>query len=234
MGIKLNCLIIEDEIMARKSLSTLCQKIDNLILVDALSNAEDALPIIQSKTIDLILLDIEMPGMSGIELLDKVSVVPQVIFTTGNQQYAYEAFEYDVTDFIKKPITQSRFVKAIEKAINRHIQLDAIATASADHEIYVKSDGRYTRLLLADILYFENVGDYVKVITDKDNYIIHGSLKSVESKVNNTRFLKVHRSFLINLDKIVDIEDNSIVIAKKMIPISRAHKPILMRSLNIL
>ena len=88
--------------------------------------------------------------------------------------------------------------------------------------------------LLADILYFENVGDYVKVITDKDNYVIHGSLKSVESKVNNTRFLKVHRSFLINLDKIVDIEDNSIVIAKKMIPISRAHKPILMRSLNIL
>ena len=163
-----------------------------------------------------------------------MSVVPQVIFTTGNQQYAYEAFEYDVTDFIKKPITQSRFVKAIEKAINRHIQLDAIATASADHEIYVKSDGRYTRLLLADILYFENVGDYVKVITDKDNYVIHGSLKSVESKVNNTRFLKVHRSFLINLDKIVDIEDNSIVIAKKMIPISRAHKPILMRSLNIL
>ena len=231
---KLNCLIVEDEIMARKSLSTLCQKLDHIILVDALASAEEALPIIETKNIDLVLLDIEMPGMSGIDLLEKVTVVPQVIFTTGNKQYAYEAFEYDVTDFLKKPITQTRFAKAIDKAVHRHMQLEAIATASADHEIYVKSDGRYTRLLLADILFFENVGDYVKVITEDQSYIIHGSLKSIESKINNTRFLKVHRSFVINLDKIVDIEDNSIVIAKNLIPISRAHKPILMKSLNIL
>jgi len=139
MDVKLNCLIVEDEIMARKSLSILCQKFENLVLVDALTNAEDAIPIIESNNIDLILLDIEMPGMSGLELLEQVSVIPQVIFTTGNKQYAYEAFEYDVTDFLKKPITQPRFVKAINKAFNRHLQLDAIASASADHEIYIKS-----------------------------------------------------------------------------------------------
>lgn len=234
MGIKLNSLIVEDEIMARKSLSTLCNKVDSITLVDALPSGEEALPIIESGNIDLILLDIEMPGMSGIELLDKVSVIPQVIFTTGNKDYAFEAFEYDVTDFLKKPITQQRFVKAIEKAVDRQQRLDAIASASASHEIYVKSDGRYTRLLLSDILYFENVGDYVKVITDKESYVIHGSLRNIEAKVNNTRFLKVHRSYLINLDKIVDIEDHSIVIAKNVIPISRAHKPTLLKSLNIL
>lgn len=230
----LNCLIVEDEVMARKSLSILCQKIDNLNLVDALSNAEEALPVLESKKIDLLLLDIEMPGMSGIELLEQVVEIPQVIFTTGNKQYAYEAFEYDVTDFLKKPITQPRFIKAINKAFLRHEKLNAIATASENNEIYVKSFGRYTRLLLSDILYFENQGDYINVVTDKDSYVIHGSLKSVEAKINHPRFLKVHRSYIINLDKIVDIEDNSIVISSNVIPISRAHKPILMRSLNIL
>ncbi len=234
MAITLNCLIVEDEIMARKSLSTLCHKFDELYLVDAISTAEEAIPVLENSKIDLLLLDIEMPGISGIELLEKVSVIPQVIFTTGNKEYAYEAFEYDVTDFLKKPITHPRFAKAIQKAYDRQIQLNAIANASASHEIYIKSYSRYTRLLLADILYFENDGDYIKVITEKDEYVIHGSLKSVESKIKNDRFLKVHRSYIVNLDKIVDIEDNSLVVGKNLIPISRAHKPILMQSLNIL
>lgn len=234
MAEKLKCVVVEDEIMARKSLMKLCEKMDRLELVDAFDNAKEALTSIEKNAIDLIFLDIEMPEMSGLELLEELSVFPQVIFTTGNREYAYEAFEYDVTDFLKKPITQLRFAKAVDKAILRQELLDAVATASSKNEIYIRSEGRYIRISYGDILYFENVGDYVKVITTGGNHIIHGSMKSIDSRIQHPRFLKVHRSYIVNLDKIKDIEDNTLVIGKSVIPISRAHKPILLRSINIL
>ena len=234
MAEQLRCIIVEDEIMALKSLSKLCEKMEQLDLIAALDNAEDALKQIEFENVDLVFLDIEMPEMTGLELLDQLTVSPQIIFTTGNKEYAFEAFEYDVTDFLKKPITQLRFAKAIEKALQRQNQLDAIATASSKNEIYIKSDGRFIRIPYESILYFENVGDYVKVITTDGNHIIHGSLKSIDSRINHPRFLKVHRTYIVNLDKIKDIEDNTLVIEKSVIPISRAHKPILMRTINIL
>jgi len=234
MAERLKCLIVEDEIMARKSLTKLCEKIERLELIDSLDNAKNALGVIQNDNIDLVFLDIEMPGMTGIEMLEELTVFPQIIFTTGNKEYAFEAFEYDVTDFLKKPITQLRFAKAVEKAFLRQEQLDAIATASSKNEIYIRSEGRYVRISYKDILYFENVGDYVKVLTESGNHIIHGSMKSIDSRIQHPRFLKVHRSYIVNLDKVKDIEDNTLVISKAVIPISRAHKPILMRSINIL
>ena len=234
MAERLKCLIVEDEIMARKSLSKLCEKMEQLELIEAYDNAQDALDRIEKDALDLVFLDIEMPGMTGLELLERLTVIPQVIFTTGNKEYAFEAFEYDVTDFLKKPITQLRFAKAVEKAIQRQDQLDAIATASSKNEIYIKTEGRFVRVPYSDILYFENVGDYVKVITASGNHIIHGSMKSIDSRIKHPRFLKVHRSYIVNLDKIKDIEDNTLVIAKSVIPISRAHKALLMRTINLL
>ncbi|MBT8232249.1 MAG: response regulator transcription factor [Saprospiraceae bacterium] len=230
----LNCIIVEDELMARKSLEMLCDKSDDIKLVGSFENAESVQKEIGKLNVDLILLDVEMPGMSGIELLDSLSVLPQIIFTTSNTEYAYEAFEYDVTDFIKKPITLLRFRKAIDKALERKEKLEAIFAASSNNEIYIKSSGRFIRIPFDEILYFENVGDYVKVITHKNNHIIHGSLKSIAARIKNPRFIKVHRSYIVNLDKVVDIEDNTLVIEKKVIPISRSHKPILMQSINIL
>lgn len=220
--------------MARKSLSVLCGKMDRLKVVDSVESANDALPILSEKEIDLIFLDIELPGISGIELLDKLSVIPQIIFTTGNEEYAFAAYEYDVTDFLKKPITFPRFAKAVDKAIQRQDQLYAIASESARHEIYIKTEGRFVRIPYEDILYIENVGDYAKVHTTTTSHLIHGSMKSIDSRILHPRFLKVHRSYIVNLDKIVDIEDNSLVIRKSVIPISRAHKPLLMKSINIL
>ena len=234
MAEKLKCIIVEDEIMARKSLTKLCEKSDRLQLIGVYENAEKVLSSNITEELDLIFLDIEMPGKSGLELLEELTIIPQVIFTTGNKEYAYEAYEYDVTDFLKKPITQSRFFKGIDKAIQRQDQLDAIATASARNEIYIRTDGKYVRVSYDSILYFENVGDYVKVITEKGNHIIHGSMKSIDSRIQHPRFMKIHRSYIVNLDKILDIEDNTIVIEKTVIPISRAHKPLLMKSINIL
>lgn len=234
MAKRLKCLIVEDEVMSLKSLSKLCEKMEQLELIDALDNAKDALKRIEAEKVDLVFLDIEMPEMTGIEMLEHLTVTPQIIFTTGNKEYAYEAFEYDVTDFLKKPITPLRFAKAVDKALHRQEQLDSVATASSKNEIYIRTEGRFVRVPYEDIMYFENVGDYVKVITSDGNHIIHGSMKSIDSRINHPRFLKVHRSYIVNLDKIKDIEDNTIVIGKTVIPISRAHRPILMRTINIL
>ncbi len=231
---KLKSIIVDDEIMARTSLQRLCSKREELDLLAVCENAEEALEKLKENEIDLIFLDIEMPGLSGLELLEQIDVMPQVIFTTSKKEYAYEAYEYEITDFLKKPILQPRFNKAVEKAVIRAEQLDAVALSSLANEIYVKTDGRYVRIPYNDILYFENVGDYVNVCSRFGNFIIHGALKSVDSRLSHPRLIKVHRSFIVNLDHIKDIEDNTLVIEKKVIPISRAYKPILMKSINIL
>ena len=227
-------IIVEDELMAQKSLENLCGKNKNIELVEIYSSAEDALAKINESNIQLVLLDIEMPGMSGLEMMDEMSYLPQVIFTTGNKEYAYEAFEYDITDFLKKPITPERFSKAIEKVVDVASKQDQTALASIENEIYLKTDGRYVRLAYDDILYFENVGDYIKAITSHGNYIFHETLKALDAKISNPRFLKVHRSYIVNMGKIKDIEDNSIVINDKLIPVSRAYKSLLMKSINII
>lgn len=227
-------IIVEDELMARKSLENFCSKYDSIELIGTYENAKDALQKIESDTVELILLDIEMPGMTGLELMENIPYLPQVIFTTGNKDYAYEAYEYDITDFLKKPISADRFAKAIDKVITIRERRNAVATASEKHELYIKTDGRYVRLPYDEILYFENVGDYIKAATTLGNFIFHDTMKALDQKISNPRFLKVHRSYIINMNRIKDIEDNTIVIEKKVIPVSRAYKSILINSLNLI
>lgn len=231
----INTIIIEDELMASKSLENLCGKYQRLNLVKNVRNAEAGLEYLETdRSIELILLDIEMPGMSGLDLLERIPYLPQVIFTTGNKEYAYEAFEYDITDFLKKPISVDRFEKAIQKVFDTKDQRNAIASASAKHELYIKSDGKYIRLPYDDIFYFENVGDYIKAVTANGNYIFYETMKSLDKKILNPRFLKIHRSYIVNMNKIKDIEDNTIVVENKVIPVSRAYKSVLMSSINLI
>ena len=184
----LKTVIIDDEKIAIKSLENLCKKISTLDLKASFVDPIEALSYVTKESIDLILLDIEMPELTGLELLDKLLSLPQVIFTTSNKEYAYEAFEYEVTDFIKKPITKDRFLKSIQKAISRDSNLK---------EIYVRVDGRLVRITIDDILYFENVGDYVKVITTDKVHVINIALKHLHVKLNHPRLLKVHRSYIV-------------------------------------
>jgi len=226
-------IIVEDEIMARKSLEKMCKKYNQLDLVGVFENAEDALVALNADTIDLVLLDIDMPGMSGLDLVEKLVDLPQVVFTTGNTEYAYEAYEYDITDFLKKPVSPDRLAKAIQKVEEIRDKRDELALASAKHEIYVKSDGKYIRLPYDDILYFENIGDYIKAITKKGSFLFHDTMKGLDLKITNPRFLKIHRSYIINMNMIKDIKDNTVVIDQKVLPVSRAYKSILLKSINL-
>ncbi len=228
----LNCMIVDDEIMARKSLERLCEKYNNLNVVQVCENAKDALKYLAEEPVDLIFLDIEMPEVSGIDFLNQAVTLPQIIFTTSKTEYAFEAFEYSITDYLKKPIARPRFQQAVEKAFE--VQMQNNAYRAKAEEIYIKVDGKYIRIPFDSILYFENVGDYVKVKTEEATHIIYRTLKSIDAKLSNPRFLKVHRSYIVNLSKIRDIEENTLVIDKKVIPISRANKSTLMSKLNLL
>lgn len=231
---KLKTLIVEDEVMARTSLTKLCQDSEHIDLLDILEDGSRLEEMLAQEDVDLIFLDVEMPGKSGLELIQEIRPLPQIILTTANTEYAYDAYENDVTDFIKKPIKKPRLYQAIEKAIKRHRVLNEISLASKKQEIYIKEDGRLIRLAYAQVLFFESAGDYVKVHTIGKTYIILSTLKYIEEKLDHSRFLKVHRSYIVNLSKVVDIEDNILVIQEFVIPISRAYKPVLLSHINIL
>lgn len=228
---KLKCIIVDDELMARKSLQKLCEQNSSLELIASCENAEQALKVLEQHEIDLIWLDVEMPELSGFDLLEKITTMPQVILTSSKTEYAYDAFQYQVTDYLKKPITSPRFNLAVEKVLEQSQKKEN--THAQHNEIYIKHEGRYIRLPYSDIQFIENIGDYVKIYTSKQAYIIHTTMKSLEEKLGK-QFLRVHRSYIVHLEKIVDIEENNLVIANKVIPISRANKSELMNRLNML
>lgn len=236
----LRCIIIEDEVMARKALERLCAKQNKLDLVGSFEQAQSALQWLEENPgcVDLVFLDMEMPGLSGLEFLAQAPPIPAVIFTTANPEYAFEAFEHRATDFLKKPIHWPRFEAAVTKALEQ-LQPRNGATANQQTfeksgEIFIREDGRYVRVACDDILFFENVGDYVRIKTTGGQHMIYGALKSIAGKLTDPRFVKVHRSYIVNIQKIVDIEETSLVIDKAVIPISRAHRGELMGRLNVL
>jgi DNA-binding LytR/AlgR family response regulator len=228
----LRCLIVDDDVMARTAMQTLCSKIEDLQVVKVCDSAVEALAYLEEEPIDLIFLDIEMPEMTGIEFLGQLATSPYVVVTSSRIEYAFDAFEHQVIDYLKKPVALPRFQLAIEKVQEAEKAIQAYKSQTKD--VYVKHDGRYVRINYDDILYFENIGDYVRIRAKSANYIIYSTLKSIDAKLQDPRFVKVHRTFIINIDQIKDIEENTLVISDAVIPISRAHRPGLMNRLNFL
>ncbi len=229
--ISMRCLLVDDEEMSRKIVAGMCAQIEGIELVGICENALQALPYLEKEEIDLIFLDVEMPEMTGLDLVKSVKQLPQIIFITSKQEYAVEAFEHRVTDYIQKPVQLPRLIKAIERArevLNKRV-------ADDPNELYVRVDGKLVRLDLQDVLYIESIGDYVIFHTEKkEKFIVHSTLKNIDDKISNRKFLKVHRSFIVNLSKIVDIQETNLVIKDKVIPISRAHRPVLMNHIKTL
>lgn len=230
----MKCIIVDDELMARKSLDRLCGKVDFLEVVAMCENGREALDAMDKHDPDLIFLDMEMPEVTGIEFLETVAVLPQVIFFTSKKEYAATAFEYQVTDFLQKPTNFPRFLSAVNKAHKIFQEENTEVEVSTSKSFFIREEGRLCRIDQDEMLYLENVGDYIRIVTTERSHIIHGTLKGIMTKINDARFIKVHRSYIVNLTKIKDIEDNSLVIGKKVIPISRANKPLLMEHLNML
>ena len=227
---KISCIIVEDLQVAADFLMKFCEKSGVLDLKGHFTNVADALVYLNEQTIDLIFLDVEMPGATGFDLLDQLVYSPSVILTTSKTEYAYDAFQYNVTDYMKKPFTYARFLDAIKKVKKAEVNT---ATIESNDYIFIKADGKLIRLNNDDVLFMESMGDYVKFVTPVKKYVTLNTIKGLEEKVNKTAFLKVHRSFIVNIHKIDDIQDNTLYIKGNYIPISKAHRADVMKKLNI-
>ncbi|MEO1416738.1 MAG: LytTR family DNA-binding domain-containing protein [Bacteroidota bacterium] len=225
----LRCIIVDDDKMARHSLKRLCEKVDYVEVIHVFEDAIQALQALPELSPDVLLLDIEMPDFSGLDLVKQLDKGQQVIFTTSKKDYALEAFNQEATDYLIKPVTLPRLMQALERAKGAKA-----ANEGATNEIFVKANRRYVRLKLDDILYVETKGDYVVFRTEKESLIVHSTLKNIESQLDPEKFVKVHRSYIVNLSRIVDIEEGTLVIEDKVIPISRAQRPILMDRIQVI
>lgn len=234
----MNCIVIDDEKMARVIIKTLCSEIDSLELVEEFSDAIQAIKYLNENQVDLIFLDIHMPNFSGLDFIKTLKNPPKIIFTTSDPKFAIEAFEYDfIVDYLLKPIEIPRFEKAVKKAQKEQIikkEASKNKVEEVKNDFYVNIDRRLIKIDLPSIYLIQAKGDYINIKTENKNYIVHSTLKKIEEKLPDSLFLKVHRSYIINVKKIIDIEDNSVLIKKDVIPVSRSKRPELMKRLNLL
>jgi DNA-binding LytR/AlgR family response regulator len=233
----MNCIIIDDDKLSRRVVEELVNKTESLTLAGSFSNALDAINFLkQQENVELIFLDIEMPEMSGIDFLDTIKNTPQIIIISAKGKYALNAFEYDVTDYLLKPVTYARFYKAVDKAMNR-VQRASLSTSGKD-EIFIKKNSSLVKLKYDDILYVEALENYVIFNTYNDKYTIHFTMKAVELKLPVSKFARVHRSYIVNTNSINEIDDNAIIVktaeGSKSIPIGKSYRDKLMSDLNLI
>ena len=231
----MNCLIIDDNAMARAAMKQLASQVEDLTIVAECSNAMEAYNQMQQKPVDILFLDIEMPEMTGLELTRHLGEKkPIIIFTTSKKEYAVDAFELNVADYIVKPVTASRFLQAVEKAREIYNSNKVDVSVEEKEFVFIRDNGILKRLLIEDIHFLEAMGDYVKVFTQQKFHAIHTTLKNVEDKLPANKFLRVHRSYIVALNKIEKIEEGVIVINSKTVPVADAYRSTLNKRLNIL
>jgi DNA-binding LytR/AlgR family response regulator len=234
----MKCIIIEDDKLSLRIIEEFVNKTADLNLVDTYSNAVDAINLLgKNENIQLIFLDVELPDMSGMEFLDSIKVTPQVVIISSKDKYAVQAFNYEVTDYLVKPITYARFYKAIERARKRMQMRNGLDKIGKD-EIFIKKNSTLVRLRYDDILWVEALENYVIFNTFDDKYTIHFTMKAIEQKLPLDKFTRVHRSYIVNTGSIEIIEDNSVLIrthdGTKTIPIGKSYKDKLMGDINLM
>ncbi len=239
------CIIVDDEHLARTLLTNYVSKLPNWELINVCENSMQALELISDQSIDVLLLDIHMPDLTGLELLNTLSHPPLTILTTAYADYALEGYELDVLDYLLKPISFERFVQAMNKA-SEQLKLIEMAesgmhsensehdidsqvsnTAERDH-IFVKADYKLVKITFSEILYIEGLREYISIFTSEKRYIVYHSLKNMENLLPEGAFIRIHKSYIVPLDQIASIYGNTVVIRDKELPIGKSYKSQLM------
>lgn len=239
----MNCIIVDDEEVSRMILRGVLDRIrtNNNIEIRILAecaNYEEATHALGNHelgNIDVVFLDIEMPGKSGIEMIKEATNLPQIILVSSRPDFGSEAFECGVTDYVIKPLSFPRLEKAVMKAVNNLSR--EILDTHGDTDIFVKSDNKIVRIDLDDIYFVEALSDYVKIHTKDKFYVVHSTMKSIEGRLNSPSkkgFVRVHRSFIVNIDKVNKIDDLMIMMPTKAIPISSSYKQGFFNKLNMI
>lgn len=236
----MNCIIIDDEATSRTIIGELCSSYKNLNVVEVFSNAIEAIKYLNQNKTDLIFLDIHMPDFNGFDFIRTLKDPPYIILTTADAEFAIQAFEYDcIVDYLVKPIKPERFKKSIQKVEGKLNEEVTAATTNKEmqqtgDDFYININKRLIKIDIQSIFLVQAKGDYIYLKTDNKNYTVHSTLKKIEEKLPDHMFLKIHRSYIININKIIDIEDNSVLIEKDVVPVSRSNRPELMKRLNLL
>lgn len=233
----MNCIIIDDNKLARAALKILITQVAFLDLKEECSNPIDGFNYLQKENVDLVFLDVEMPGMTGIELIKNLEKRPIIILITAKKSYAVEAFELNVADYIVKPVTLSRFMLAVSRAKelfeSNDVKLE-INVKKKDY-IFVRSNSVLTKIQTKDILYIQALGDYINIFTiDNKRHTVHITLRGIEEKLPLGRFYRLHRSYLIALDHIDGVEEGTAYVGKHPIPIGEQFKKDLLKKLNLI
>jgi DNA-binding LytR/AlgR family response regulator len=236
---KINCLVADDEEIARSIIENYIGRLPNLTLAASCANGTDVYAALKTQPIDLLFLDIQMPQLTGIELLRTLKKTPPVIITTAYREFALEGYELNVIDYLLKPIPFERFLKAVDKfetANQPGIVTQAIQiiepVSQPDPFIYVKADKKMVRILLKDILYIEGLKDYVKIQTADKSIITYQTIIYFEEKLSANYFIRLHRSYIISLQHITAYSASQVEIGKKIIPIGGSYAAKVMAALE--
>jgi len=233
----MNCIIVDDDKLSRKVLAEHVKRSSFLTLTGVFDNAIEARnKLTEASDTDLIFLDIQMPEMDGFELIDSLENPPAVIMVTVNEELAVKAYDFDVIDYLVKPVSYSRFCKAVDKVV-RYQNKNARENIG-QNEVFIKKGSSLVKLKLVDIIVVEALENYVVVHTDKEKYTIHFTMKAIEQQLPSLIFIRVHRSFIVNKNRIVMIKDNSVDISGdldvKNIPIGKSYRENLLKEINVM
>ena len=230
-SIPVKCLIVDDEPMARDVIRRYIENIPALTVAGEFGNAIDAMMFMQDNTVDIIFLDIRMPRLNGTDFVRSLRNVPKIIFTTAHKEYAHEGFELDVIDYLLKPIRFDRFLKAVNKAFpqRQHEAAPGVFSGNLENKfaspfMYVKVDRKMVKVLLDDVLFIESDKDYVKIYTTNSTIITRQTISSVEAMLSENKFLRIHRSFIVSLDKIRSFSNETVEIGNKELPIGKLYR----------
>lgn len=221
---KIRCTVTDDEPMARKGLQGYIEKIDFLELAGVCENALELNSLLKQQPVDLLFLDIEMPYMTGIEFMKNLASPPKVIFTTAYDKYALQGFELEVLDYLLKPISFERFLKAANKAYDHFRMASTAADTAAPDHLFVKADNKLEKIRFADILFIEALENYVGIYTTAKKIITHSTLRALQEKLPQAQFIQPHKSYLVAIGQINSIEGNVLHIQQYQVPISKYQK----------
>ena len=238
-GKKIKCLVIDDELPARDVLQKHIADVEALELAGTCANAVEALSFLQSNTVDLLFLDIQMPYILGTNFIRTLKNPPKVIFTTAFRKYAIEGFELDAVDYLLKPISFDRFLKSVNKILQVNLQSNTtITTATENHPeparpfLYLRVDRKMVKVLFNDILYIEGLRDYIRIFTTSKTIVTKHLLATLEEMLPSDAFLRIHRSYIVSISKIDSYNTDTIEIGKKELPIGRLYKHDVSKLLN--
>jgi len=239
--LKYSCLIVDDEALALRLMEDYVLKIPQLEIVGKCSNALSALQILNARQIDILFLDIQMPDLTGIELIKIVKNKPAIILTTAYSEHALEGYRLDITDYLLKPIPFERFVQAANKAIewcnfknfNPALPAQNNTTQNLPDHFFVKSDYKQVKIFFSDILYIEGLREYVSIFTSEKRIITLETLKNMELLLAEQNFIRIHKSYIINKGKVNAINGNMVELGKQKIPIGKSYKAEVLQLLKI-